>query len=115
MTIAAVFVLGAVICVAAWPPTIWPPLIAMTIAGVAIGSLNVAQTTMLQSSTTDDERGRASATYYTATLGVRPFGFLAMGVLAESIDIRLLFVGLGLLALALGALLYRMPEVREHH
>jgi DHA3 family macrolide efflux protein-like MFS transporter len=113
MAIIAVFILGLVICVASWPPTIWPPLVAMTIAGVAIGSLNVAQATMLQGSTTDEERGRVSATYFTATLGVRPFGFLLVGALAEAVDIRILFVCLGLMALSVGGLLARLPEVRE--
>jgi hypothetical protein len=86
----------------------------MVIAGGAIGALNVAQTTMLQSSTTDEERGRVSATYFTSTLGIRPFSFLAMGALASAVDIRLLFAGLGVLAIMLGAFLYRLPEVREH-
>ncbi|MPZ50754.1 MAG: MFS transporter [Dehalococcoidia bacterium] len=115
MAIGAVFLLGVIICIAPWPPTPWPPVIAMVIAGAAIGSLNVAQTTMLQSSTTDEERGRVSATYFTATLGVRPFSFLVMGALASAIDIRFLFVALGVMALTLGGFLYRLPEVREHH
>jgi hypothetical protein len=87
----------------------------MVLAGAAIGSLSVAQTTMLQSSTTDEERGRVAATYFTLTLGVRPFSFLAAGALATAVDIRLLFVAMGSAALALGAYLYRLPEVREHH
>jgi DHA3 family macrolide efflux protein-like MFS transporter len=114
MTIGAVLVLGVMICLASWPPTLWPPVIAMAVAGTCIGSLNVAQTTMLQSNTTDEERGRVSATYYTFTLGVRPFGFLAMGALATAVDIRLLFVVLGIFALAVGAILFRSQEVREH-
>jgi hypothetical protein len=87
----------------------------MAIAGICIGLLNVAQTTMLQGATSDEERGRVSATYYTATLGVRPFGFLVIGALASGVnDIRFLFVAMGMLALALGAVLYRTPEVRAH-
>jgi MFS family permease len=114
MAIAAVVILGVIICIAPWPPTLWPPVVAMVIAGGAIGALNVAQTTMLQGSTTDEERGRVSATYFTSTLGIRPFSFLAMGALATAVDIRLLFAGLGVMAIALGAFLYRLPEVREH-
>lgn len=113
VTILAVFLLGVVITIASWPPTLWPPVIAMAIAGGAIGTLNVAQATLLQDSTTDEERGRISATYYTATLGVRPFGFLAMGALASAIDIRFLFVFLGVLALILGFILNRSEEVRS--
>ena len=112
MAIGAVAVLGIVITIASWPPTIWPPLIAMTIAGFAIGSLNVAQTTLLQGSTSDEERGRVSATYFTFTLGVRPFGYLAMGALASAVDVRFLFVLLGCLALTVATALTRMPEVR---
>jgi MFS family permease len=115
MVIAAVTILGIVICAAPWPPTLWPPVVAMVIAGTAVGALNVAQTTMLQSATNDEERGRASATYFTSTLGVRPFSYLIMGALASAVDIRFLFVGLGVMTLLLGAFLYRMQEVREHH
>ena len=115
VAIGAVFLLGIVICIASWPPTIWPPLIAMTIAGASIGALNVAQTTMLQGATTDEERGRVSATYFTSTLGVRPFGFLAVGALAESVDIRIMFVVLGVMALLVGVVLARLKEVREAH
>jgi MFS family permease len=114
MTISAVGVLGVTIIAASWPPGVWPPAIAMLVAGTCIGLLNVAQTTMLQAATTDEDRGRVSATYYTATLGVRPLAFLAMGALAESIDIRYLFVFLGLVAVSLCAYLFRLPEVREH-
>lgn len=113
LAIGSVFTLGVVICVASWPPTLWPPVIAMALAGFAIGTLNVVQTTLLQGSTTDEERGRVSAASYTATLGVRPVGFLLMGALAEAVDVRLLFVALGLLALAVGLVLSRFPEVRE--
>ena len=113
-TIAGVLVLGAAITLAPWPPMSWPPVFAMVVAGTIIGGLNVAQTSMLQSSTTDDERGRVSATYFTFTLGVRPFSFLVVGALASAIDIRLLFVALGMMVLALAAVLYRIPEVREH-
>jgi MFS family permease len=115
MTIAAIVVLGAVVSIASWPAGFVVPLIAMTIAGIAIGSLNVAQTTMLQSATTDQDRGRVSATYYTLTLGVRPFCFLAMGVLASAVDIRFLFLFLGLMAMTLGIFLFRLPVVREQH
>ena len=113
LTIVAVFLLGGVICFASWPPTLWPPFIAMVFAGGAIGALNVSQTTMLQNSTSDEERGRVSATYYTATLGVRPLGYLAVGALASAIDIRLMFVVLGIMALFVGVLLSRVSEVRE--
>jgi MFS family permease len=112
MAVGAVTALGLVISVASWPPTIFAPLAAMTIAGIAIGSLNVAQTTMLQGSTTDEERGRVSATYFTATLGVRPFSFLIVGGMAEAVDVRIMFVVLGILALCVGAILARVPEVR---
>ena len=113
MSIGAICLLGIVISVAPWPPTIWPPLVAMIIAGFAIGSLNVAQVTLLQGSTSDEERGRVTATYFTATLGVRPFGFLAVGALAGTVDIRLMFVALGILALVIGVGLARIREVRE--
>ena len=111
----SVLALGVIICIAAWPPTLWPPVVAMALAGGAVGSLNVAQTTLLQGSTTDEERGRVSATYYTATLGVRPFSFLIIGAAAEVVDIRFLFVALGSLALAVGMALTKSDEVKAAH
>lgn len=114
MTIGAIILLGIIVAVASWPAGIYAPLVAMLIAGLAIGSLNVAQTSMLQSSTTDEERGRVSAAYYTFSLGVRPFSYLAIGILASAVDIRYLFVVLGAFALMLGLYLLRIPEIREH-
>ena len=114
MTIAAVGVLGVTIIISSLPPGAWPPAIAMFVAGTCIGLLNVAQTTMLQAATTDEDRGRVSATYYTATLGIRPLAFLVMGGFAEAVDIRYLFVFLGLVAVSLCGYLFRLPEVREH-
>ncbi len=111
----AVIIVGAVICLASWAPTLWPPVIAMLIAGTAIGSLNVAQTTLLQGATTDESRGRVSATYYTGTLGVRPISFLTIGALAEVVDIRFLFVGVGAMAIMLGLGLMRSREVQSAH
>jgi MFS family permease len=113
LAIGAVVLLGATIMVASWPPGLIAPVLAMIIAGAAIGTLNVAQITMLQGATTDDERGRVSATYYTCTLGVRPPGFLVIGALADSVDIRWLFVALGFGAFLLGAVVGQSREVRE--
>jgi DHA3 family macrolide efflux protein-like MFS transporter len=113
VTIVSVLILGAVVTVASLPPMMWPPLLAMAVAGTCLGTLNVAQTTLIQGSTTDEERGRVSATYYTSTLGVRPFAFLIMGILASAVDIRLLFVFLGCMAVMLAFLLNRSSEVRE--
>jgi MFS family permease len=113
MAAGSIVLLGAVIASGAWPPSIWIPFGAMIVAGLCIGSLNVSQTTMLQSATTDDERGRVSATYYTATLGVRPIAFLTMGALAERVSIRVLFLALGLTTMAIGLGISRLHEVRE--
>jgi MFS family permease len=114
LTIGAVFVLGLMMSIASWPPTLWPPVLAMGVAGAAIGSLNVAQTTMLQTATSDDERGRVSAAYFTATQGLRSIAFVLMGALAVAVDVRLLFLGFGLVVIGLAGLLYRLPEVRNH-
>ncbi|MGE0686552.1 MAG: MFS transporter [Dehalococcoidia bacterium] len=114
LTIVSIILLGFVVSVAAWPAGFQVPLAAMTIAGIAIGGLNVAQTTMLQSSTNDEDRGRVSATYYTFSLGVRPFGYLAVGALASAVDIRIMFTVLGIAAIFLGLYLLRVREVREH-
>jgi MFS family permease len=114
LTIAGVLLLGIIISVASWIPTLWSPIVALLIAGFAIGTLNVAQINMLQTSSSDEERGRVSAAYYTSTLGVRPLGYLAVGLLYKPIGIQGLFVILGLITLAVGTFLARLPEIREH-
>jgi MFS family permease len=111
--ITCVLSLGAAISLGVWPPGLIAPFIAMLIAGLSIGFLNVAQATMLQTSSSDEERGRVSATYYTATLGARPLAFLAIGAVAGAVDIRILFLMIGMLTLTLGAGLSRIPEVRQ--
>ncbi len=115
MTIVSIFVLGLTISIAAYLPTLWVPLIALLIAGTAIGSLNVAQINMLQTSTTDEERGRVSAAYYSATLGVRSLGYFFAGALVAPFGIQPMFVVFGFIVLAVGVVIWRIPEVREHH
>jgi MFS family permease len=114
MTIASVLTLGATICIAAYLPTLIVPGAALIIAGIAIGLLNVSQVNMLQTSTTDEERGRVSAAYYSATLGVRTVGYFLAGVLVAPLGVQPLFVVFGVLVLAVGAVLYREPVVRSH-
>lgn len=116
MAITYVLSLGLVIAIAPWLPALWPPVIGMALAGISIGSLSVAQTTLIQGSTSDEERGRVSATYYTTTLGPRPFIFLTIGAVASATtDVRPIFTVLGLLTLAVGVFLSRMKEVRAAH
>jgi hypothetical protein len=69
---------------------------------------------MLQTSTTDEDRGRVSAAYYSATLGVRTLGYFAAGALVAPVGIQPLFVVFGSVVLAVGVFLSRIPEVREH-
>ena len=114
LTIGAVIALGAIICVATWLPTLWVPVGALLVAGIAIGWLNVGQINLLQTSTTDEERGRVSAAYYTSTLGVRPFGYLAAGTLAAPLGVQPLFTLFGVITLAVGFYLARVSEVRVH-
>jgi MFS family permease len=114
MTIAAVFLLGFTITVAAYLPTLVVPIGALVVAGIAIGSLNVSQINMLQTSTTDEERGRVSAAYYSVTLGVRTLGYLFAGALVAPLGIQPLFVVFGVIVLGVGGLLTRIPEVRNH-
>jgi MFS family permease len=114
MTIASVLILGSTIAVAAYLPTLWVPVVALAIAGVSIGLLNVAQVNMLQTSTTDEDRGRVSAAYYSVTLGMRTVGYLAAGVLVAPAGVQPLFVAFGVVVLCVGLFLARIPEVREH-
>jgi MFS family permease len=114
MTIGSVILLGVTISVAAYLPTLVVPIGALVIAGIAIGSLNVGQINMLQTSTTDEERGRVSAAYYSVTLGVRTVGYAVAGALVAPLGIQPLFVVFGVLVLAVGLFLTRVPEVRNH-
>jgi len=114
MTIGSVILLGATITVAAYLPTLVVPIGALVIAGVAIGALNVGQINMLQTSTTDEERGRVSAAYYSVTLGVRTLGYLFAGALVAPLGIQPLFVVFGAIVLGVGLFLTRVPEVRDH-
>lgn len=115
MTVVSIMVLGTTIAVAAYLPTLWVPVVALVIAGTAIGSLNVAQINMLQTSTTDEERGRVSAAYYSATLGVRTLGYFSAGALVAPAGVQPLFVAFGVIVLCVGLFIWRIPEVREHH
>ena len=114
LAISSILVLGLTICTAAYVPTLVLPVVAMFVAGTAIGLLNVAQINMLQTSTTDEERGRVSAAYYSATLGVRSLGYLAAGALAAPAGVQPLFVAFGVIVLCVGLFIWRIPEVREH-
>lgn len=114
MAIGSVLMLGVVICIASFLPTLVLPVVAMFFAGTAIGSLNVAQVNMLQTSTTEDNRGRVGAAFYTGTLGVRSLGYLAVGALVAPLGVQALFVIFGLIVICVGILISRSQEVRTH-
>jgi MFS family permease len=114
MAIGSVMVLGVVICVASFLPTLVLPVIAMFFAGISIGALNVAQINMLQTSTTEDNRGRVGAAFYTGTLGVRSLGYLMVGALVAPLGVQALFVIFGLIVLGVGVIIARVEEVRTH-
>ena len=114
MTITFITVLGATITAAAYLPTLWIPVLAMFVAGVCLGALNVAQVNMLQTSTTDEERGRVSAAYYSASIGVRTLGYISAGALAAPIGVQPLFVIFGLVVLSVAGFLSRIQEVWDH-
>jgi MFS family permease len=114
LAIGSVLLLGVVICVASFLPTLVLPVVAMFFAGTSIGALNVAQINMLQTSTTEDNRGRVGAAFYTGTLGVRSLGYLAVGALVAPLGVQALFVLFGLIVLTVGVLISRVEEVRTH-
>ena len=115
LAIGGVFVLGGVISVASFLPTLVLPVVAMFFAGTSIGALNVAQINMLQTSTTEENRGRVAAAFYTGTLGVRSLGYLAVGALVAPIGVQALFVLFGIIVLTVGVVISRVEEVRTHH
>ena len=114
LAIGSIITLGAVICVASFLPTLVLPVVAMFFAGTAVGSLNVAQINMLQTSTTEENRGRVAAAYYTGSLGVRSLGYLAVGALVAPLGVQALFVIFGVIVLGVGIYISRIEEVRNH-
>ena len=115
MTISSVLLLGFTITVAAYLPTLVVPIGALIIAGIAVGSLNVGQINMLQTSTTDDERGQ-SLRCLLQRHPRRPhcWDTLWPAPLVAQLGIQPLFVVFGVIVLGVGLFLIRVPEIRDH-
>jgi MFS family permease len=87
--------------------------IALTCVGLGtqayVGSSNV----LVQTLSPDDMRGRVISVYSMILLGLVPGGALVIGTIARFTDLRLVFIGAGLLCAAMGCWTYfAHPKVR---
>jgi MFS family permease len=92
-----------------WHWLAYPILMAL---GFSVVLIAAGSNTLLQSWVRDDMRGRVMATFSMAFLGVAPLGSLAVGGLAQLIDVRLALALCGLLTLV-GGLVHRKRLARH--
>lgn len=79
-----------------------------------VGSGNLAALLSLrQTAAPTHLTGRVTATMIALTTAAAPLGALAAGLLADAIDARATLLGVGVGALALAALLTRVPPLRR--
>ncbi|MCA1724239.1 MAG: MFS transporter [Thermomicrobia bacterium] len=93
-----------------------PPVIVVLglalLGGVAIGALNVCESTVIQENAPDDMRGRVFAVYESISQGGRAIAVALSGVLADLIGVSPLFLTVGVLVLICGGALALSPTIR---
>jgi DHA3 family macrolide efflux protein-like MFS transporter len=77
-------------------------LVLMAIYGIALTMVQTACTTMLQESTAEEYRGRVFGLFSAMYSGFLPLGMLVFGPLADTMPMRALMVGSGLLLAIMG-------------
>jgi MFS family permease len=103
--VATMAVLGLGMAGFALSPNEWVGLVALVIAGVGYLASNTAATTAIQLGVDDNQRGRVMALWSVAFLGIRPFGSLADGAVAQRVGLRPAGVLMALPALAAAVVL----------
>jgi MFS family permease len=92
-------------------PALWVGYAGLAIAGFGFLLTNTAATTALQLEVHDSQRGRVMALWSLAFLGLRPFGSLADGAVAQGVGLRPAAVAMASVALlAAAALLWLLPR-----
>lgn len=93
-----------------------PPVIVVLglalLGGVAIGALNVCESTVIQENAPDAMRGRVFAVYESVSQGGRAIAVALSGVLADLIGVSWLFLAVGVLVLICGGALALSPTIR---
>jgi MFS family permease len=93
-----------------------PPVIVVLglalLGGVAIGALNVCESTVIQEHAPDQMRGRVFAVYESVSQGGRAIAVALSGVLADLIGVSSLFLAVGVLVLICGGALALSPTIR---
>jgi MFS transporter, DHA3 family, macrolide efflux protein len=113
LVIAAMAIAGIATVVIGIGPHLAVILAVALFGGAAIGAMEVAETTILQRETTDEVRGRVFALYESVSQGGRAVSVALAGALSEIVSLRVMFYGVGVLTLALAALLLGNPAVRR--
>ena len=93
-----------------------PPVIVVLglalLGGVAIGALNVCESTVIQEHAPDTMRGRVFAVYESVSQGGRAIAVALSGVLADLFGVASLFLAVGVLVLFCGGVLALSPTIR---
>jgi MFS family permease len=82
------------------------------LGGVAIGALNVCESTVIQENAPDTMRGRVFAVYESVSQGGRAVAVALSGVLADLVGVSSLFLAVGVLVLICGGALALSPTIR---
>lgn len=112
-----VIVMMAIAGVAAGLFGLGPPLPVIFLlgflGGIAIGAMEVAESTMLQRESTDELRGRVFALYESVSQGGRAISVVLAGALSERIGLHVMFYVVGILTVTCALALAADPSVRR--
>jgi MFS transporter, DHA3 family, macrolide efflux protein len=112
MTVMGVALAGVATGLFALGPPVIVVLLLALLGGVAIGALNVCESTVIQENAPDAMRGRVFAVYESVSQGGRAIAVALSGVLADLVGVAALFVAVGILVLICGAALALSPTIR---
>ncbi|MEA3076070.1 MAG: hypothetical protein QOF60_978 [Actinomycetota bacterium] len=106
-------VLGVGIAAFAASPSFGFALPALAIGGFGFLASNTTATTAIQLSVPDEERGRIMALWSVAFLGVRPFGSLFDGAVADAVGLRPAAFVMAVPAIAVAAYFWRTSAAEK--
>lgn len=108
-----IMVFGLLLVQFFWVPNLWVASGLLVIAGVANQFFGVPLISMLQAHTEFETRGRVFAVRLTVSRIATVIGLAGAGVAAHAYGVREMTVALGFLVLAVGALGFSMPRLRN--
>jgi MFS transporter, DHA3 family, macrolide efflux protein len=112
LTVFGVLLAGVATGLFALGPPVLVVLGLALLGGVAIGALNVCESTVIQENAPDQMRGRVFAVYESVSQGGRAIAVALSGVLADLIGVSSLFLAVGVLVLICGGALALSPTIR---